>query len=138
MIGILVVTHGILGKSTIEAVELIAGEQENVRAIGLHHGDGVEELDEKIKTALIELEQGDGILAFVDFYGGTPANRTMQCMGEKKFRCIAGVNMPMLLEALTDRDDCSVEELECKCINAGKDSFVKLHEIYKKIMSGGN
>lgn len=138
MIGVLVVTHGNLGQATIEAVELIAGEQENVKAIGLMHGDGVEELEEKIRKALNDLEQGDGILSFVDFYGGTPANCTMQCMNEIKFPCVAGLNMPMLLEALTNRDDCTVEDLEARCIEVGKDSFIRLHEVYKKIMSGGN
>lgn len=133
MVGVVVVTHGDLGKACIEAVELIAGPQTNVKALGLHHGDSPDELEKQIMEALDQLEEGDGVLALVDFYGGTPANLVLKCMQRKKFPCVAGLNMPMLVEALTSRGGCTLEELEKNCRETGEKSFIELHEIYKKL-----
>lgn len=134
MIGVVVVTHGDLGKACVEAVELIAGPQNNVRTLGLHHGDAPEDLEQEILSAVKELDQGEGVLVFVDFYGGTPANLVLKCMCSSKFLCVAGVNMPMLVEALTMREGCSLDQLEKNCIAAGESSFIELHEMFKKLM----
>ncbi len=135
MIGVVVVTHGDLGKACVEAVELIAGPQSNVRALGLHHGDAPEELEKDILNAVEELDEGEGVLVLVDFYGGTPANLVLKCMCSSEFLCIAGVNMPMMVEALTMRKGCTVEQLEKNCIAAGKSSFIELHEMFRSLMN---
>jgi len=133
LIGVLAVTHGDLGQACIGAVELIAGEQTNVKALGLHHGDSPDTLKENIRAALKELDEGEGVLVFVDFFGGTPANLVLQCMREKPFLCIAGLNMPVLLQALTEREGNTIEELEKTCLQTGKDSFIEMHEVYRKM-----
>ena len=46
MIGIIVVTHSDLGQGLLNAVALIAGEQPCAKAIGLFHGDGIEEFED--------------------------------------------------------------------------------------------
>jgi PTS system mannose-specific IIA component len=135
IIGILVVTHGDLGKASVEAVELIAGSQKCVKTLGLHHGDGPEDFERSILDAVVKLDEGDGILAFVDFYGGTPANLVMKCMCNQKFPCIAGFNMPMLVEALTNRADCTLEELVENCKAIGEKSFIELHKIFEKLIN---
>ena len=48
MIGILVVTHGNLGKELINSAELIVGKQENTFALGLYHGDNIDDFREKV------------------------------------------------------------------------------------------
>lgn len=44
MIGILIATHGDFASGLLSAVELIAGKQEKVGTIGLHHEDGIEKI----------------------------------------------------------------------------------------------
>lgn len=131
MIGILVVTHADLGQGLLNAVALIAGDQPVSRAVGLFHGDSPDELESKILAALDDLDQGDGVLVFTDFYGGTPSNTVMRCMSKRDFRCLTGANMPMLLEALTSRDTkLTIEELEENCIAIASESVIKLEDRY--------
>ena len=54
MVGILIVSHGDFAAGLLNAVELIAGRQEKVTTIGLHHEDGVEEFESKVNQALKE------------------------------------------------------------------------------------
>ena len=74
MTGILIATHGDFAAGILSAVELIAGKQEKVETIGLHHEDGIEEFEERVNKALDDLDEGDGVLVFVDILGGTPSN----------------------------------------------------------------
>lgn len=46
--------------------------------IGLYHGDGIDELEQKIRMAVKELDDGDGVLGFVDILGGSPSNMVMK------------------------------------------------------------
>lgn len=133
MIGVVLATHATLGQGIIDAVELIAGKVSNVTAVGLHHGDGADEFEAKVFAALERLDEGEGVMGFVDFFGGTPANVMMRCMDKKDFPCITGANMPMLIEALTNRDDCTVTELEERCLAIGKESLFKLEDIFKEL-----
>lgn len=129
MIGIVVVTHSDLGQGLLNAVSLIAGKQPNVCAIGLYHGDGVEDFEQKIMSAITSLDEGEGVLVFTDFFGGTPANTVMRCMRRKEFRCITGVNMPMMVEALTGREGLTPEQLEENCLMVARTSIFKLEDI---------
>lgn len=52
MVGILITTHGGFAEGLLNAVELIAGKQEKAKTIGLYHGDGIDELEHKIRTAV--------------------------------------------------------------------------------------
>ncbi len=136
MIGVLVVTHADLGQGLLNAVTLIAGNQPGSRAIGLFHGDSPDELESKILSALDDLDQGDGVLVFTDFYGGTPANTVMRCMSKRDIRCLTGANMPMLVEALTNRDaNLTIDELEESCIAIASESVTKLEDRYRETLA---
>lgn len=137
MIGIVLLAHGNLGQGLIEAVELIAGKQEKMAAIGLRHGDGVAEFEEKSTALIKQMDDGDGVIVFVDFIGGTPANTALKCMRDKMFPCVAGVNMPMLLEASMTRDGGTTpQELEENCLAVGAQSLIRLESFFKeKILS---
>jgi len=132
MVGVLIVTHADLGQELINAVALIAGEQEKVKAIGLHHGDGVDSFEKAIMDSIEALDEGDGVLVFTDFLGGTPANAVMRCMKKKSFPCITGANMPMVVEALTDRDGLDARQVEASCLQVGMEGIIKLEDVYEQ------
>ena len=106
------------------------------KTIGLYHGDGIEELEQKIRTAIKELDDGDGVLAFVDILGGSPSNMVMKCMADmKNFKAIAGVSMGMVVQAAMMRDQCSLDELTDLCEEAGNQPVVLLHKQYEEMLN---
>lgn len=111
MIGILVVTHGNFGTELLKSAELIIGKQENVKTLGLNHGDNVEELCDRVYESIKQLDNGDGVLVFTDLFGGSPSNVVAMNMEHLNFYSLTGVNLPMLIEALDSRDNIELEEL---------------------------
>ncbi|HBT49503.1 MAG: PTS system fructose subfamily IIA component [Caldanaerobacter subterraneus] len=129
MVGILIVTHGALGKELLNSAELIVGKQQNVMSLGLFYGDNIECLRQDILKAVEELDKGEGVLVFVDLYGGSPSNAMALNLNElmnSKIECITGVNLPMLLEALTNRSIMPLEELKKHCMEIGYASIKDL------------
>ena len=136
MVGILIATHGGFAEGLLDAVELIAGKQERAKTIGLYHGDGIDELEQKIRTAVQELDDGDGVLAFVDILGGSPCNMVMKCMADtKNLTAIAGVSMGMAVQAVMMRDQSNLDELVDLCEEAGNQPVVLLHKQYEEMMN---
>lgn len=133
MVGILVVTHGSFGTGLIESAEIIMGKQSNYEVLSLKHNDSVVELQKKIKEKVQELEKGEGVLILTDVFGGSPSNSVALALRDKPYRCITGVNMPMILEALTSRDSLSLDELTKSCQLAGSQGIKELYTEFKEL-----
>jgi PTS system mannose-specific IIA component len=50
------------------------------------------------------LDQGDGVLVMSDIYGATPSNIAARLLKPGRVEGVAGVNLPMLIKALSYRD----------------------------------
>ena len=77
------------------------------------------------------MDQGNGVLVLADLFGGSPFNATASNMKNLKFKCLTGMNLPMLLEALISKEDGDLKELTVKCDEAGKEGIIKIEEIIK-------
>ncbi len=139
MIGVLIVSHGNYATSMLEAFELIAGKQEHVATIGLYHGDSIIDLKTRIEKAIEELDNGDGVIGFVDFQGGSPYNTMLPILDKRSFPCIAGVNMPMLIETLSSRETINdKEELVKNCLYQGKEGIIDLRIVLRDMNASSN
>jgi len=132
MIGILLITHGDLGKEFIKSSELIIGKQQSVSALGLFHGDSIDEFNNTVKNNIVKMDEGQGVLVLVDIFGGSPSNVTflnLKEIGDKvNFKCITGVNMPMFLEACMMRSMLGIDELAEHCFALSKEGIRKFTE----------
>ena len=136
MVGVVIATHANLCEGLVNAVSLIAGKQEQVETIGLFHGDGIDEFKQKVWSAIERVDTGDGVLCFVDFVGGSPANSMMEYMRNHDLHCVVGVNMPMLLEMFLSREGKTPAELEELCVNTGKQSISTMRSIVNGFSAG--
>lgn len=131
MIGILVVTHGNLGKEFLKTAEIIIGKAENAEALALAYEDDVLVLKDVIREKITQLDQGDGVMVFTDLFGGSPNNAVAANLKDLKFKGITGLNLPMLIECITMREQMDAEELVQHLQSAGKDGVKLLNELYK-------
>lgn len=138
MIGILLVTHGKFSEEILKSAELIIGKQDRILTLGLQHGDSIEELGDKVKESIKSLEKGRGVLVLVDLFGGSPYNvvaLNSNKIGDAKIRCITGLNLPMLLEAISMRESYELDELIEHCMEGGvtgiKELFQELNKFQK-------
>lgn len=106
MLGIVIATHGTLSDGIKDAAEVIMGNTENILTVNLNAGDDVEKLGKKINRAILEVNQGDGVLVLVDLVSASPYNQSVLVTNKleqelkDKVYIIGGVNLPMLLEII--------------------------------------
>lgn len=112
MINGIITGHGDFSLGMLNALEMIAGKQDKMKAIPFYDGESFEEYQGKIGAALEEFSKEDSqTIVFTDLKGGTPFNVSMLLTNNKtNVKVIAGSNLPILLEFVGKR--WSVEQLD--------------------------
>jgi PTS system mannose-specific IIA component len=106
MVGILLLTHTPLGNAFIEAAShVFRGRPERLEAIDVNADQDPGEVSGLAKEVIARLDDGSGVLVITDVMGGTPSNCTRRLSDPGRVEVIAGISLPMLLRALTYRND---------------------------------
>ena len=106
MIGILLLTHAPLGSAFIQAAaHVFRGTPERLEAIDVLADQNIDDVLDLARTATQRLNDGSGVLVITDVMGGTPSNCCRQIGEPSEVAVIAGLNLPMLLRAITYRHD---------------------------------
>ena len=102
MIGIVVVTHGLLAGELVNAARTIVGEIPGIAAVSIGWSDDMTAAREAIERALLEVG-GEGALVLTDMFGGTPTNVALPFLSAR-VEIVTGVNMPMLIKLVGLRE----------------------------------
>ncbi len=106
MVGILIVAHGSLGDSLIHcATHVMGGRPEQLLELGVTVRDDPVQVLPRALRLVRQLDSGDGVLVLTDVYGATPANVAARVLAPGRVEGVAGVNLPMLVRALTYRNE---------------------------------
>ncbi len=135
MIGIILVTHGPLGRALLASAEMIIGAQENVHAISLEQEGNLESLQREVGRVARTADTGEGVLLMVDMFGGTPANAVATVQVVPGRQCLCGVNLPMLLEALMQREQMTLRHLTTHVERLACDSVVNLRSAVERTLA---
>ena len=123
MIGAVLVTHGELGKSLVEVLSRIAKNPVSIKVVSLDWQDDIEKAREKIQQAIEKEDRGRGVIIFTDIFGGTPTNVCASFLDREDVEIITGVNLPILLKFITERERKELRELARELVEKGKDSI---------------
>jgi PTS system mannose-specific IIA component len=124
-VGIAIVAHGKLASSLLSAAEGIIGQQEDVAAVDVSKADSSDTIREKIESTLDSLDRhDDGVLVLTDLFGGSSCNVCLSLSRERKIKVVTGVSMPMLLKAISHKDQVAIDELVLKTCHAGQSGIV--------------
>jgi PTS system mannose-specific IIA component len=132
VIGLVLVSHGKLAEGLIDAMQMIAGEQEAVRAVALLETEDIESLIERIQQAVNAVDSGEGVLIFVDLFGASPFNasaRLVLASPERPLEVITGVNLPMLVELVVQREGMSLNDAVELVLQVAPESIRRLASI---------
>ncbi len=105
MIGVVICCHGKMGEGMRDAAEMIAGPQEQLAVVSVEPGSGGNEILERLSKRVREVDTGGGVLLLTDLFGGTPTNIGCALLGEAAVEVVTGFNLPLLIKALTSRQD---------------------------------
>ncbi len=104
VIGLVLFTHAGLGGAFIDAVEMVAGSQQNLLAVAVDQGVRPNELERVLDDAIKEADNGLGVVVMTDLFGGSPANLSLARMIPGKVEVVSGLNLAMLLKAVDLRN----------------------------------
>ena len=106
MVGILLITHGGLGASLLDcATHVIGSRPPHAIAMGVEPADDPAVLLGRAKQLAASLDLGAGVLVISDMFGATPSNIARQLLEPGRIEGLAGANLPMLVRALTYRNE---------------------------------
>ena len=127
MIGILIISHGDLGNSLINCANHVMGKRpEHLVHLGVTIQDDPDVIILNALELLKQLDCGDGVLILSDICGATPCNIATELVNPGKVECLSGVNLSMLIRALTYRDK-SLESLVEKALSGGKEGVMRIY-----------
>ena len=136
MKGIVITSHGPMAQGILETSKLFFGEQEQIKACCLFAEDNPDDFVDVLKNAIKEVDSGDGVIVFCDMLFGSPCNCMARIIAEnmedETIKVITGVNLAMILQILSVREnaDVDVEEL----LRSGHDGIADLKAILKQNM----
>ncbi|SKA03299.1 PTS sugar transporter subunit IIA [Consotaella salsifontis] len=132
MIGLVLVTHGLLANEFRNAVEHVVGPQDAFETISIGPEDDMERRRIDIVEAVARADRGDGVIILTDMFGGTPSNLAISVMDGQRVDVLAGVNLPMLIKLASVRQDRPIAQALKEAQEAGR----KYINVASQILSG--
>ena len=104
MIGILVISHEPLGTALLHCTRHIFGRlPAQLAALDVIPDEDPEAAYQSALELLKRINDGTGAIVLTDLYGATPARIAARLCEPNRIHVIAGVNLPLLVKALTYR-----------------------------------
>ena len=133
-IGIIIASHGKFAEGIHQSGSMIFGEQEKVQVVTFMPNEGPDDLYEHFNNAIAQFDADDEVLVLADLWSGSPFNQASRVMGEnpdRKMAIITGLNLPMLIQAYTERlmdATAGVDKVAANIIKESKDGVKALPE----------
>ena len=126
MIGLFLITHYTYGESLIQSVHHVLNTvPPQLEQLGVMEKDDPLDLLPRAREMVQKLDSGNGVLIMTDVYGASPSNIVMKLLEPRHIEGLAGVNLPMLLRALTYRDK-DMETLVSRATTGGRDGIINM------------
>ncbi|MDY5974706.1 PTS sugar transporter subunit IIB [Streptococcus hyovaginalis] len=133
-IGIIIASHGKFAEGIHQSGSMIFGDQEKVQVVTFMPSEGPDDLYGHFNNAIAQFDADDEILVLADLWSGSPFNQASRVMGEnpdRKFAIITGLNLPMLIQAYTERmmdANAGVDQVAANIIKESRDGIKALPE----------
>ena len=127
MVGIIIASHGEFAAGIKQSASMILGETEGLESVVFMPSEGPDDLYGNIQKAIEKLGTEE-VLFLVDLWGGSPFNQSNRFFEEnpEKRAIVAGLNLPMLLAALSEREDYDTAHEVAKAIISEAKDQVKV------------
>ena len=130
MVGVLIVSHGALAEALISEVQVLIGKLQKVEGVSIQPRESEEEVRDRIREKMAEVDDGDGVVILTDILGGTPTNLSLSFLKEKRVEVVTGVNVPMLLTLSSYQKGRSLEEICSLVKKSGRRSIILFKEVF--------
>lgn len=128
MIGVVLVAHDGLAEALVKSVRhILGGRLPELEFVSVSRLEPVEKSQMRVRDAIDRFGPEAEILLFTDLFGSTPANVAMSMVQPGRVEMISGVNLPMLLRALSSSRR-SLAEMKERALGGGHEGIVLVSE----------
>jgi len=120
MIGIVIAAHAKLADALLDTARHVTQFEGRARAVGIVEGDTTASYEERLRSAVEEVNAGAGVLILTDMFGGTPSNVGMTLHDSQKVEVLTGANLPMLIKLASVRAEGDLTEAVKAAHEAGR------------------
>ena len=133
MAGILIIAHTPIASAMLSFAEHVYGAvPEHIQAVDIPAHEDAKMSFERVLAAALSVEMNAELLVLTDVMGATPANVASRLVtqqsasgGKLKVVVLAGLNLPMLMRAVSYKDD-TLEALAQKTLQGGQNGILRL------------
>ena len=98
--GLVIVTHGQIGRSMIEVAEFILGQSlATIGFVSFQQSEMEKTGDDEIQKAVAAADHGSGVLVLTDVGGASPCNNVARLLSTSNMALVSGLNLAMLIRA---------------------------------------
>ena len=128
MIGILLITHGSFGEALVQnACHVLNKRPVQLNQLGVAAQDDPLDLLPLARRMIELVNNGKGVLLLTDVFGATPSNLAFKLLEPGRIEGLTGVNLPMLLRALTYREK-GMDILLQRARDGGRDGIINMQD----------
>jgi PTS system mannose-specific IIA component len=136
MTPLLILTHGDFGPALLRAAEGMLGPQAQVQALALGLDETREAFADRVSAAMAALPSAP--LALVDIACGTPWNVAVMAGCAAQGDVLAGLSLPLLMEALTLRGDLGPQAMAAELKKRAPDALQRAAELLARRSNEGS
>ncbi len=123
MTGLVLVTHAGLASALYRSAEMIVGPIECCEQVEVTPGENADQIMSRV-VAAVEKSSADGAIIMTDLFGGTPSNMAMSFLKDGQVEVLTGVNLPMVIEFCSKRQQLGVGELTAELQKCGREAIL--------------
>ena len=103
--GVVIVTHGQIGRSLIDVAEFILDQSlAAVQFVSFGQSEMDNTGDDEINRAIDSADQGCGVLVLTDIGGASPCNYAARLLPRDRVALVSGINLAMLIRVWNYRN----------------------------------
>jgi len=127
MVGVLIVSHGAIGRSILESARHILNDSPaQVATLGVSRDDDPDDLVLRARRLIKDLDAGDGVLVLTDIFGATPGNVIARLLHDGRVEGVSGVSLPMVLRVLSGRNGSLKSAVE-RALSGGAEGVIHMN-----------
>lgn len=131
MVEVVLAMHGTLAESFRASAEMLIGEQEGIRTLGLSLGDSVDDFRERVANTIGSVAGGGGdVLVITDMLSGSPFNCVCSASEHFEFEHLTGINFPLFLEILATRGEKDAKRLVADAVATAPETVIDARKFF--------
>jgi len=134
MIKFLLASHGNLADGMYSSVKIIMGEQSNISTLCAYVKENFD-LKKEVSKIINGLSREDKLIVITDVFGGSVNNEFMTSLKNKNIYLISGLNLPLVIELITNQDNEDIDSLINSALENSKDSICYCNKVINSVQA---